>query len=178
MNPGLVPRGMQVRGLFCRSLSGCLGWIPAPALARSGGIGSTASRRAFGIPNPGSSVTKPHSFFPPHSCPRSPQGAPRNSSGMVAVPGYFLSECGSEKKRICVLRERSAAWPCRASGSRRGCRLLWDGLSPLMRAPLSARLRKKLGMAAISPGHRSGERSQGKAGWRQLGVPAWRSLAG
>lgn len=79
-----------------------------------------------------------------------------------------------QKKRICVL---SLALP--GIGIAPG--LLWDGLSLLMRLPLSARLREKLGMAAISPGHGQhpgragtggGERSQGKAGWRQLGVPA------
>lgn len=50
------------------------------------------------------------------------------------------------KKRICVL---SLALP--GIGIAPG--LLWDGLSLLMRLPLSARLREKLGMAAISPGH-------------------------
>lgn len=189
MNPGLVPPpGMRVWGLFCCLLCGCLGSIPAPAPARRLlGAGRSAAQlpeELLSTPKPSSSVLpNPKGVFPPpRSCPSSPPGAPRNSSGMLGVPGYRLWSAAL-KKRICVLRERSA-----------GTGIALGPAAFVGWIPAGCTVRPapgKPGVAGISPGHSEHPgsagaagmgrgRSQGKAGCagKQPGAQGWKSPAG
>lgn len=152
--------------------------------AGHGEIGSAAPRRASVHSQAQQlSFTKPkRGFSSPRSCPSSPPGAPRNSSGTLGVPGYRLWSAAL-KKRICVPRERSAG-----TGIALGLAAFvgWIPAGCTVRpAP------EKPGVAGISPGHSEHPgsagaagmgrgRSRGKAGCagKQPGAQGWKSPAG
>lgn len=147
---------MQVRGF----LSGCLGSVPA----RRGDIGSTAPRRASGIPNPnpepGSSATKPEKVFPPS--PFLPQALPEIARERLSA-GRFAGLCKSAFVRsgsIGIIPENAAPLSARLRES-------WAG-QELPRAPRECR---KRGEGAR--GERDGGSGSAEGGEAPLGEDVW-----